>query len=190
VVKQEEGWQMALAVRSMWDPFTALVRQMDADFDALMRRTFGGEGRVSGFVPAADVSKVGNDVVITLELPGVDVENDVDVEVAEGRLVVSGRRSEEYQGEQEGVLVREIRSGEFRREFALPEHVSADQIDADYDKGLLRIRVRDVAKPAVEAKKIEVHSIAESEKPAIGASEKQTVEGRTEKAEGRTEKKE
>jgi HSP20 family protein len=177
----------------MWDPFTSLVRQMDADFDALMRRTFGGEGRVSGFVPAADVSKVGNDVIITLELPGVDVENDVDVEVADGRLVVSGRRSEEYQDEQEGVLVREIRVGEFRREFALPEHVTADQIEADYDRGLLRIRVRDVAKPAAEPKKIAVHSVAEEEKPSIGTSEseKRTVEGRTSEkqtVEGRTEK--
>src|SRR3979409_1696515 len=144
---------MAVAVRSMWDPFTALVRQMHADFNALMRRTFGGEGRVSGFVPAADVNRVGDDVVITLELPGVDVEKDVDVEVAEGRLVVSGRRSEERQTQEGDILVREIRSGEFRREFALPEHVTADRVEADYDRGLLRIRVRDVAKPSVEPQK-------------------------------------
>lgn len=183
---------MAVAVRSMWDPFTALVRQMDADFDVLMRRTFGGEaGRVAGFVPAADVSKVGNDVLVTLELPGVDVENDVNVEVAEGRLVVSGRRSEERTAEEEGgVLVREIRSGEFRREFALPEHVTADQVDAEYDKGLLRIRVRDVAKPATEPKRIQVHSIAESEKPTIEAGTKTGAESGTQaKAQGGGQKK-
>ena len=34
----------------------------------------------------------GADVVITLELPGVDVERDVDIEVAEGRLTISGER--------------------------------------------------------------------------------------------------
>lgn len=136
---------MALAVRSMWDPFGSLVRQLETDF-----------GRPQTFVPVADVVRDGGDVVVTLELPGIDVENDVDVEVSEGRLLVSGRRHEEKSGEENGVIVRESRSGSFRREFALPEHVTADSVEADYDRGLLRIRVHDVAKPKAEPRKITV----------------------------------
>lgn len=159
-----EGCQMAIAVRgSVWDPFTALVRQMD-DFDSIVRRAFGGgRGGTTGFVPAADVTREGGDVLITLELPGVDTK-DVDVEVLRNRLVISGHRAEQTQTEQGGVLVRELRSGEFRREFALPEGVSADQIDAEYDRGLLRVRVRDVVRPADTPTKVAVRN---ADQPAI-----------------------
>src|SRR5689334_732822 len=137
---------MAIAVRSVWDPFASLVRQFEGDL-----------GRPTAtFRPAADVVRDGGDVVVTLELPGVDIENDVDVEVHDGRLVISGTRAEQTSSEENGVLVRETRSGAFRREFGLPEHVTADGVEAEYDRGLLKIRIREVAKPKVEPKKIAV----------------------------------
>ncbi|TDQ05041.1 Hsp20/alpha crystallin family protein [Labedaea rhizosphaerae] len=150
---------MAIAVRSVWDPFGALVRQRDGEFDRLVRRAFG-TGTVTGFVPAADVVRDGSDVVVTLELPGVDIDNDVQVEVVEGRLRVSGNRSEQKSSDKDGIVVRETRFGSFHREFALPEHVTADDVDADYDRGLLKIRVRGVSKPKVEPRRIQVRSIA------------------------------
>jgi HSP20 family protein len=170
---------MAIAVRgTSWDPFTALVRQMDADFDHLVRRAFGtGGSRATGFVPAADVTKDGNDVVITLELPGVNVDSDVDVEVHKGRLVIRGGRREEHSDDDHGVLVREIRSGEFRREFALPEEVTAEQVNAEYEHGLLRVRVHDVNRPAVGPAKIKVHAAGQAK---LTASEDSTAESGTE----------
>ncbi|HEV2781811.1 MAG TPA: Hsp20/alpha crystallin family protein [Actinophytocola sp.] len=152
---------MALAVRSMWDPFSSLIRQLDTDFDNLVRRSFGA-GQGASFVPAADVVRDGEDVVVTLELPGVDVDKDVNVEVAEGRLLITGQRAEQTSKEEGGVLIRESRSGSFRREFALPEHVTADDIAADYDRGLLKIRIRGVSKPKVEPRKIQVRSLGGS----------------------------
>lgn len=154
---------MALAVRSTWDPFTALVRQFDRDlFDGLTRSA----STTQGFVPAADVRKDGADVVLTLELPGVDVAKDVEVEVAERRLTISGRRHEEQSEEKNGLIRKEIRHGEFRREFALPAGVTAEQIEADYDRGLLKVRVRDVVKvPAAPAK----IAIRGTERPAVEA---------------------
>lgn len=148
---------MAIAVRSVWDPFGAVVRQRDGEFDRLVRRAFGA-GTVTGFVPAADVVRDGGDVVVTLELPGVDIDKDVQVEVVEGRLRVSGSRGEQHSSEKDGVVVRETRSGSFHREFALPEHVTADDVEADYDRGLLKIRVRGVSKPKVEPRRIQVRS--------------------------------
>jgi HSP20 family protein len=144
---------MALTVRSMWDPFGSLIRQLDTDFENMFRRT--GRG---AFVPAADAVRDGEDVVVTVELPGVDVENDVNVEVSDGRLLITGERAEETSKEEGGVLIRESRSGSFRREFALPEHISADDVDASYDRGLLRIRIRGESKPKVEPRKIQIHS--------------------------------
>lgn len=115
-------------------------------------------------MPAVNVDRDGRDVVITLELPGIDTEN-LDVEVAEHRLRISGRRDEARSTDAEGVLVREIRSGEFRREFALPEHVTADAVEAEYVNGLLKVRVRDIAKPKVEPRKIAIRGSAGPAQP-------------------------
>ena len=163
---------MAIAVRgSAWDPFTTLVRQFDADFDALVRRSFGPTRRFStGFVPAADVAKDGNDVVITLALPGVDVDKDVDIEVSEGKLVITGQGATRTESDKGGVYVREIRSGEFRREFTLPRGVTADRIAADYDKGLLKVRVSEVVRQPAEPAKIKVRQPA-AELPATPEAE-------------------
>ena len=59
----------------------------------------------------------------------IDAEKDVDVEVTDGRLLITGKRHEEKSSEENGVIIRETRSGAFRREFALPEHVTADNVD-------------------------------------------------------------
>src|ERR1700743_240468 len=158
---------MAIAVRgSAWDPFTTLVRQFDADFDTVVRRSFGPARRFgTGFVPAPDVAKDGKDVVVTLALPGVDVAKDVDIEVAEGKLTIAGRGTQRNESDQDGVLFREIRSGEFRREFTLPRGVTADRVEADYDKGLLKVRVSEVVRQPAEPAKIKVRQPA-AELPA------------------------
>jgi HSP20 family protein len=158
----------------MWDPFGSLVRQLDTDFDNLVRRSFGAGGQGAGFVPSANVMRDGDDVVITLELPGIDPEN-TSVEVSDGRLLVTGERTEEDTRDENGVLIREIRAGMFRREFALPEHVTPDDIEADYDRGMLKIRVRGISKPKSEPRRISVRSHAGESTPA-------TVEGQTQEA--------
>ena len=169
--------------RTPWDPFTTLAR-LDQDFDALVRRTWGSApaapgGRATsrttaGYVPAVEMRADGADVVITLELPGVDVERDVDIEVAEGRLTISGQRRDRNDERDEAgkVLVRELRYGSFRREFALPDGILADQVDASYDRGLLEVRVREVTKPAVPPQKVEIRAGGRS----------RTIEGRPEPA--------
>ena len=102
---------MTLAARRSWDPFRTVIRQLDRDFDNVVHRSFATR-ETRGFVPAANLVRDGSDVLVELELPGIDLA-DVEVEVANGRLVVSGRRTEEN-SERSGVLVREIRTGAFR----------------------------------------------------------------------------
>ncbi|MFR9729090.1 Hsp20/alpha crystallin family protein [Saccharopolyspora sp. MS10] len=133
---------MALAVRG-WDAFTGL----DREFDALVRSAFTGRGpSARAFVPAADVLRDGTDLVFRLELPGVDVDRDVAVEVADGTLKVSGSRDTGARSEEDAeapkVLARELRDGSFERSFRLPKGVTGEQVEADYDKGVLEVRVR------------------------------------------------
>lgn len=135
-----------------WDPFTALAR-MDEQFDDLVRRTFGTA--TYQFVPAVEMATDNADVVITLELPGVNPE-DVDIEVAEGRLTITGERHDRSQDSRGQVLVREVRYGAFRRTFQLPEGVTADQIEAAADNGMLHVRVKNVTKPVEPPRKIAI----------------------------------
>ncbi|EXG81489.1 Hsp20/alpha crystallin family protein [Cryptosporangium arvum] len=125
---------MSITLWTRRDPF--------AEFDALVRRSFGpvatrpAETR-RNFTPAAEVTRDGDDAVVRLEVPGVDVENDVTVEVDAGQLVVRGER----RGEHDGRSFSEVRYGSFRRTFRLPEHVGADAVTASYDQGVLSVRV-------------------------------------------------
>lgn len=143
-----------------WDPFTALAR-LDDEFDDMVRRSFGSAP--FQYVPAVEMSTEGPDVVITLELPGVDV-SDIDIEVADGRLTISGERRDTREDAKGKVLVRELRYGGFRRTFQLPEGITADQVEAEADKGLLRVRVRDVTKPVAPPRKIDIRSGADGPK--------------------------
>lgn len=112
-----------------------------AEMDSWLRDVFDGPDRTGGFVPAAEVARDGEDAVVRLELPGIDVEKDVTVEVVDGQLVIHGERRDERAEDNDGRSLREVRYGAFRRRFTLPSHVSSDAISADYDKGVLTIRV-------------------------------------------------
>ncbi|HTM85654.1 MAG TPA: Hsp20/alpha crystallin family protein [Mycobacterium sp.] len=93
------------------------------------------------FRPAAEIVRDGDDAVVRLELPGVDIDNDVTVEVDHGQLVIRGERRDEHAENTDGRSLREVRYGSFRRAFRLPEQVTGDAIAASYDAGVLSIRV-------------------------------------------------
>jgi HSP20 family molecular chaperone IbpA len=130
-----------MSVLSLWtrrDPF--------AEFDTLIREAFDAVAtrpttRLTGFTPAAEIVRDGDDAVVRVELPGLDVEKDVTVEVDRGHLVVRGERRDERSEEHDGRTLRELRYGSFHRSFRLPTHVTADAISASYDAGVLHIRV-------------------------------------------------
>ncbi|MCX2931925.1 Hsp20/alpha crystallin family protein [Mycobacterium sp. CVI_P3] len=95
----------------------------------------------AGFSPAAEIVKDGDDAVVRLEIPGVDIDRDVKVELDRGRLVVSGERRDEHAEDTDGRTLREVRYGSFRRSFAVPSHVTAEAVSASYDSGVLTVRV-------------------------------------------------
>ena len=145
------------------DPFTALAR-FDREFDELVRRGWGAARTTrAGFVPPVEILTRGSDVLVRLELPGVDVEKDVEVTVDKGRLVIRGERRDERAGEQAGYLVRELRYGSFHREFGLPEGITGDDVEAHYDQGMLEVVVRRAVTPEPEPKRI---SIATKDAPS------------------------
>ena len=115
------------------------------------------EGVLDGFTPAAEIVKDGEDAVVRLELPGVDVAKDVNVELDKGHLVIHGERRDERSEQKDGRTLREVRYGSFRRSFKLPAHVTSDAISASYDAGVLTVRVAGAYK-GTEAQRIAIES--------------------------------
>ncbi|AFM15079.1 molecular chaperone (small heat shock protein) [Mycolicibacterium chubuense NBB4] len=115
----------------------------------------------AGVNPAVEVDKDGDDAVIRVDLPGVDVDKDVHVEVDKGRLVIRGERRDEREEESrdDGRVrkISEVRYGSFHRSFALPAHVTGDAVSASYDAGVLTVRVAGAHKGA-EAQRIAIDS--------------------------------
>ncbi|BBX98641.1 Hsp20/alpha crystallin family protein [Mycobacterium lacus] len=109
----------------------------------------------SDFSPAAEIVKDGEDAVVRVELPGVDVEKDVNVEVDRGRLVIHGEHRDEHAEDNHGRTLREIRYGSFRRSFQLPAHVTSEAVTASYDAGVLTVRVNG-AYAGSRARRIEI----------------------------------
>jgi len=105
----------------------------------------------SAWVPVTDILARGDDLVIRVELAGVDPE-DVDLSFSHGVLTVSGTRRPGPDDESADFLIRERFYGTFRRVITLPEGTEADQINAEFDDGLVEITVSDGVSPADSTK--------------------------------------
>lgn len=159
-------------------PFRAFRRDpFFADFDTLVRRAFGPmtlrpTTEVEEFVPAAEVVREGDDAIVRLELPGLDVGKDVQVDVDGRELVVHGERRDERSEERGGRTLREVRYGSFSRSFTLPEHVTAEDVSAGYAAGVLSVRVKGTyAKAEKGTRSIPIGAEEATEAPAVTEAE-------------------
>src|SRR5690606_21639489 len=127
-------------------PFRDVDRWLDMDrwfdVDRWFRSFFDAPmTNGTGFAPAADVDRDGEDLVARFDLPGIDPARDVTVEAEGPRLIVHGERRDTHEEEDDGRRVREVRYGSFRRVVTLPSEVEADAVSATYDAGVLTVRV-------------------------------------------------
>ena len=99
-------------------------------------------------MPPVDIYEDEHSIQLKLEVPGVD-EKDLDIRVENNLLTVSGERKFEKEQKEENFHRVERRYGSFSRSFTLPNTVSTEDIQANYDHGVLRIRLakRAEAKP-------------------------------------------
>jgi HSP20 family protein len=104
-----------------------------------------------GFTPVVDVEETDDAFLVDLELPGLKKE-DIDISIANRRLVVTGERRE---NERKGILRRRGRSfGRFSYQIVFAEDVDEDNVEASLNDGVLALRVP--KKTASEPRHIEV----------------------------------
>lgn len=120
---------------------------MQDEFERMFRSFLGGgQGSESApttagaWSPALDVEETEDAFVLHVELPGCRPE-DVEVSLEENVLTVTGERRFYDEREAEGFRRIERRFGRFHRAVRLPDRVEPDQVEANFDHGLLTITV-------------------------------------------------
>lgn len=89
------------------------------------------------FAPGVELHRDGDDLDISLELPGIDPEKDVKLELRDSKLVITGERRQEKK--EKGYT--EFSYGSFSRTIGLHPGITEDQVTANYDSGVLHVRV-------------------------------------------------
>ncbi len=106
--------------------------------------------------PLSNITEKKDSFEISAELPGMD-KSDISLTITDGMLEIRGEQKEETKEEKEGQYVRrECRSSSFYRAFNLPENIDENSIDANLEKGVLRVTIPKVEPVKPEKKKIEI----------------------------------
>jgi len=128
------------------------------EFDRVFDDMFGGfmpglRASSTDWAPSLDVSESEDEIRIQAEIPGVSAE-DFDISVMADVLSISGEKKEGNVEEGDNFYRKERRFGSFRRSIALPAAVDIEKMSAEYDRGVLTVRLAKVEKAM--PKKIEV----------------------------------
>jgi HSP20 family protein len=139
-----------------WDPFREVVALQNR-VNSLFRdfnETAGDNPLTTGsFVPAVDIYENEKEVVLKLEVPGIE-EKDLDVSVENNTLTVKGERKFEKEEKEENFHRIERRYGSFYRAFTLPTTVDTENVAASYTAGVLKLELK--KKPEAQPKQIKV----------------------------------
>ena len=126
-------------------------------FDELWGDFGPAPGAESSFAPRVDVEETDDEVVVTMELPGVE-EKDFEVSIEEGVLTIKGQKQTERDESKEGYRYVERSSGSFRRSFRIPWEVDSDALKAAYQHGVLSVTVPKPIETRPESKRIPVET--------------------------------
>jgi HSP20 family protein len=160
--------------KNLWDPFEDLRSAQDElhQMNPMLAHALGLQGQWLGlaadatraWAPAVDISERKDAYLVTVELPGVALD-DLQITMEDSLLTVQGERHFAHDSSEQHFHRVERRYGAFRRSITLPAHVVADQIQATIDDGVLQVLVPkpDDAKP----KRIQVRPISQ---PAVAGT--------------------
>jgi HSP20 family protein len=126
-----------------WQPVNDFA-SLQSDVNRLFNTFFdsphpGGNGR-SPWIPPMDLVERGDHLVLTADLPGL-TESDVNIEVEDRTLVISGVRKIEHEDSGENYHRLERATGEFSRSLLLPDGVEPDKITARFNNGVLELNI-------------------------------------------------
>lgn len=135
--------------RDPWNDLVSLQEEMNRLFESSM----GGPQRSTGllgsdYLPAVDVLRNEDHIIIRADVPGVAKE-DLDVTVVHNRLFIRGEKKRETESKESNAHRLERFYGSFERVIDLPSQVDPEAIKASFQDGVLEIvaPVHEHAKP-------------------------------------------
>jgi HSP20 family protein len=149
-----------MTVLTRWDPFREFNTLQDR-MNRLFHDSFS-EGReealtTTAFAPPVDVYEDEHNVTLKIEVPGID-EKDIDVRIENNTLTVHGERKFEKEEKEENYRRVERQYGSFTRTFTLPNTVDTENVAANYEKGVLKIKLAKKAEAKPKQIKVNVGS--------------------------------
>ncbi len=117
--------------------FLSPLNQWEKDMERVFR---GPATKEAIYTPACEIRDEEKQFTISLDVPGLKQE-EIDIEVKDNRLHVTGERKTEVKTEQDQVVKTEKRYGKFTRVFSLPQHVNTEGIEAAYENGVVMIMI-------------------------------------------------
>lgn len=134
--------------------YSGLSRGFDfpSFFNNALERFWADESESLNWLPSANIKERAQDFKIDLAVPGMD-KKDFQIEVENKVLTVSGERKEEVSEENEKLTRREFHYGSFKRSFSLPETADSENINANYNNGVLTLVIGKKSEAIAKAKK-------------------------------------
>lgn len=142
--------------KTQWSPAKEWEKELEKFFDVFSNNEYS-------YAPACEILDEEKSYAISLDVPGLSKE-DIDIEVKDNHLHISGERKYEEKMNKDNILRSERRYGKFSRVFSLPQNVNPEGIEAAFENGVLhvtlpkeeksqsrKIQISDWKKAAVEA---------------------------------------
>jgi len=135
------------------------LRRLKDDFSTLMDDFFGRPllptrwGREVS--PGVDIYETGSEVVVKLEVPGIE-KKDLDISITDTDLTVKGEVRKEEEVKEENYYRRERRYGSFSRTIPLPGPVQTGAAKASFKDGVLEIRIPKTPEEQAKVKKVAI----------------------------------
>jgi HSP20 family protein len=125
-----------------WEP-VAELNTIQNEMNRLFNTFFDQSAATSSgrrWLPPMDLLETAEHYVLRADLPGLS-DDDIDVQLQDNVLTVTGERNAEHEQQQEGYHRLERAFGTFSRSLTLPDGVDPDAIQAHVDRGVLEIRI-------------------------------------------------
>lgn len=151
-----------MTLLTRWEPFHNFSTMQDRmnRMNRLFRESYTPEGpeealTTTSFAPPVDIYEDEHTITLKLEVPGID-DKDIDVRIENNTLTIHGERKIEKEEKEENFRRIERQYGSFTRSFTLPSTVDPAQVNANYDKGVLKITL--AKKADAKPKQIKVNA--------------------------------
>lgn len=139
-----------------WQPFREL-EEMQRDMNRLVDHLSMARQSGVGFVPAVELEDTALQYRLRLELPGLKPK-DVNIEVTSNSVSISGERRSETHSDNQGVTRSEFHYGTFQRVISLPGRINPQEVQADYQQGVLTVTLPKVEEEKHNVVKVQVNS--------------------------------